>query len=343
MARPFVFGYAAWWVPLAETTRAMPHVDRLKFMEVRIDPEGQLPERHGWPQQWQPLRDAASVHGVPIDVVLTQFSAADFNALFGSPGRIQRLTQETLNLANDPAVAGIHLDVEMQATVDAKAAERYKAFVLDLAKKLKAKQPSRLLSVFLNHGAERQLYDAATLAVVDHVILQGYDTHWLNADVVGPVAPLRGPDVLTWEGIFKTARSLGLPPQRVLMGFPTYGYEWAVQPCAPRGKRVAPGETTTFERVNLPLSPQLRNSVVGRVLAHGAHYDAESGSAHYLIKGQDGSCVVGWFEDWWTLQRKLDWAMQEQLAGVAFFPLGYDRAELVALAARRFREPAAAP
>lgn len=342
-ARPFVFGYAVWWVPQAETIRAMPHVDRIKFIEVRIDAEGRLPERHGWPQQWQALRDAAATHGVPIDVALTQFSLADFNALFGDPNRIQRLTQEALKLADDPAVAGIHLDVEMVGTVNAKAALRYKAFVLDMAQKLKAKQPARLLGVFFNYGAERQIYDAATLAVADHVILQGYDAHWLNSEVAGPLAPLGGPDAVTWTGMLATARSLGLPPQRLLMGFPTYGHEWKVQPCSPRGLRKAPGETTSFASVSYPQAPQLRHSVVERVLAHGLQYDPETGSAHYRIDAPDGSCVVGWFEDWWTLHRKLDWMEQEKLAGLSFFPLGYDGADLVAQAARRFRAAGAAP
>lgn len=342
-ARPFVFGYAAWWVPQAETLRALPHVDRIKFIELRLDPEGRLADRHGWPTEWQELRRAASNLGVPIDLSLTQFAPADFDALFGSPERIARLTKEVVNLAGDPAVSGIHLDVEMVGAVNAKARQNYRAFVLDLSRRLKALQPSRLLSVFLNYAKEGHLYDAATLAVPDHVVVQGYDAHWVNSEVAGPVAPLHGPDMVTWESMLGLARSLGLPPQRLLMGFPTFGYEWQVKPCGPRGLRVAPGETTVFGRMVLPQAPQLRNSVVGRVLAHGVQYDEQSGSAYYRIDAPDGGCTVGWFEDWWTLQLKLDWVLREQLAGIAFFPLGYDDSDLVALTARRFRKLAVKP
>jgi spore germination protein YaaH len=336
-ARPFVFGYAAWWVPQAQTVQALPHVDRIKFIEIRLDPEGRLTERHGWPSEWQELRQAALSRGVPIDLSLTQFAPADFNALFGSPQRIARLTREVMLLAADAAVSGIHLDVEMVGAVDAQATLNYRAFVLDLSRRLKAMEPGRLLSVFLIYAKDRHVYDAATLAVVDHVVVQGYDAHWVNSEVAGPIAPLQGPDVVTWESMLRLARSLGVPSQRLLMGFPTFGYEWKVQPCHPRGTRIAPGETTVFGRVHLPKAPQLRNSVVGRVLAHGVQYDVPTGSAYYRVDAQDGSCVVGWFEDWWTLQRKLDWLEREQLAGIAFFPLGYDDTDLVALTARRFR------
>lgn len=40
-----------------------------------------------------------------------------------------------------------------------------------------------------------------------------------------------------------------------------------------------------------------------------------------------------------TLQAKLDWVRERQMAGVAFFPLGYDQAELVGWAAQQLRKP----
>lgn len=342
-ARPLVFGYALWWVPEAETIRALPHVDRLKFMELRLAPDGRISDRHGWPGQWTALRNAAGALGIPIDISLTMFSPEDFNALFGSPERVKRLQQEVLDLARADGVAGVHLDIEIFSTVQARATQRYRDFVVDLSRQLNEMKPQRLVSVFFNYGAEKYLYNAASLAGVGHVIVQGYDAHWLGSEVAGPLAPLQGPDVVTWEKMHATALSLGVSPQRMLMGFPTYGYEWSVKPCQPRGKRIAPGETTVFGRVHLPQAPNLRNSVVGRVLAHGANYEAQSGSAYYRVDAADGSCLVGWFEDWWTLQRKIDWVQREKLAGLAFFPLGYDESELVGFAARRFRALAQTP
>jgi GH18 family chitinase len=39
--------------------------------------------------------------------------------------------------------------------------------------------------------------------------------------------------------------------------------------------------------------------------------------------------MQGWFDDWWTLIRKTDYLVQEQLGGIAFFMLGYDEGQLV--------------
>jgi spore germination protein YaaH len=276
---------------------------------------------------------------------VTLFSPTDFNAIFTSPERTQRLMNELLTLAKGEGVAGLHLDVEVFTPVAPEATRQYRAFVGTLARELKAMTPTRLLSAFFNAGAEQHLYDAPSLSGIDHVIVQGYDAHWVDGDTAGPVAPLYGPDAVTWDKMLATVQSLGIYPQRVLMGFPTYGYEWRVKPCGPRGRRVAPGETTVFGRFDPVLSPKLRISIQDRVLAHAAQYDLGTGSAHYLFETKDGTCVVGWFEDWWTLQRKLDWVLKEQVAGIAFFPLGYDQGQLIVPAARRLRQsvPAVAP
>lgn len=337
-ARPYVFGYIAWWVDEAHAMRSLPDVDRLKFMEWRLGSDGRIVNMHGWPAEWSGLRARAAALGIPVDVTLTLFDVADFNALFGSPERVKRLQSELLQqLTDDPGIAGIHWDVEIFSPVNAQAQQRYRALVGEMAQQLKRMQPARSTSVFLNFNADRYLYDAASLVHADHIIVQGYDAHWLNSEVAGPVSPLSGPDTITWDKMLVSARQLGLSGPRLLMGFPTYGYEWQVGSCDPRGKRIAPGETTTFDRVDLLKAPGLKHSVVERVLAHGAHYDALTGSAYYQDSHPDGSCLTGWFEDWWTLQRKTDWIVREQLAGLAFFPLGYDGGELVGMAARRFR------
>lgn len=337
-ARPLVFGYFAWWVDQDETIRSLPDVDRLKFMEWRLGPDGRIAAKHGWPADWKHVRSHAATLGIPVDVTLTLFDVADFNALFGSPERVKRLQKELVQqLDSDPGIAGIHWDVEIFSVVNAQAQQRYKALVGELAAQLKRMQPARSTSVFLSYNADQYLYDAASLVHVDHIIVQGYDAHWVSSELAGPLAPLAGSDAVTWEKMLASARRLNVPASRLLMGFPAYGYEWTVKPCTPRGKRIAPGEITTFARLHMPNAPELRHNVVDRVLAHGVQYDATTGSAHYQFSNPDGSCQVGWFEDWWTLQRKTDWILKEKLAGMAFFPLGYDGGDLVGMTARRFR------
>ena len=66
-----------------------------------------------------------------------------------------------------------------------------------------------------------------------------------------------------------------------------------------------------------------------RVRQYGAVHDAASGSAYYQFRKPGGQFVEGWFEDWWTLDLKHYYLMQERLGGIAFFVLGYDNGQLI--------------
>jgi hypothetical protein len=83
------------------------------FMELRMGSDGQIGNPYGWPAQWGELRSAATSRGIPLDLVLTQFKVAHFNALFGSARRVRQLESDVLRLAADSVVSGIHLDVEI--------------------------------------------------------------------------------------------------------------------------------------------------------------------------------------------------------------------------------------
>jgi hypothetical protein len=39
--------------------------------------------------------------------------------------------------------------------------------------------------------------------------------------------------------------------------------------------------------------------------------------------------MEGWFEDWWALDRKIDFLIDKKLGGIAFFLIGYDGGQLV--------------
>lgn len=337
--RPLVFAYVAWWTPSLWPTQPLDLVDRLKFIEFTVGADGRVADRHGWPHQWAELRAAVSRQGVPLDMVFTVLDAAVFESVFGSPEAAQRLQSEVLAAAIEPGVSGIHLDVELLLPASDVAVARYRTWVAQTAERLGQLQPRRLLSVFLAYSTEPHLYDASTLALVDHVIVQGYDAHWVGGQRAGPVAPLRGPDAVSWERMADLAARLGVHPGKLLMGFPLFGYEWPVSSCDPRGFTTGRGETSTFAPTTEARMPQIRTNVRERVLAHGATHDPQTGSAYYLVPEGQGRCRVGWFEDWWTLQAKLDWVRERKMAGIAFFPLGYDQAELVTWAAGVLRKP----
>jgi spore germination protein len=240
-----VWGYVAWWLPDAWKTLPLQQFERLVYFQIEVARNGALDERHGWPEQWDALRQATRAQRVGLDLGISLLDPAVFDAVFASDTATGRLLVAALDLAALPGVSGLHLDVEVTPNlkIQADAVRRYKSFVVSLGQRLRQMNPPRQLSVFLPFGAMADIYDARTLKAVDRAVLQGYDAHYVNSEQAGPISPLKGQDFLTWEKMNAQADRLGLNRAQSVMSFPLYGYEWTVPSCTPRGRTVARGET----------------------------------------------------------------------------------------------------
>jgi hypothetical protein len=331
------WGYLAWWMPDAWRNLPLAQLDRLVFFELKANKSGQIDERKGWPEQWQPLRTALAKSPTRFELALTILDSPSFMALFQNPDAVKLLHNEALALAKGDGVHGLHLDFEIYEAIPPQQLQAARGFMVQLSQALKQLKPARQLSVFYPLGTETALYDATTLAATDHVVLQGYDAHWISAPTAGPVAPLRGPEAGSWERTLTQVLALGVPRNRILFSFPLYGYEWPMKPLPPTdplyGKPGAAtsgkGVTVTFAPVAPELLPDVQTNAMARVQQYGANHEPQSSSSWYRYQRPDGQAFEGWFEDWWSVARKTEFLQMEKLGGMAFFPLGYDQGELV--------------
>ena len=323
--------YSVWWLPDGWRKAPLKDIDRLLFFELKVNASGDITERNGWPENWVDLRLATKQKKTPLDLTLTLFDPATFSTLFNSTDAIQRLLDESVMLARHEDVAGLQLDFEIYTFIAPETLNRYRGFVRELSKRLKRLSPQRNLSVFFPIGGESALYDAASLRVVDHVVMQGYDAHWKGSKNAGPLSPLSGNEVVTWKKAVAQGVALGIPKNRILISFPFYGYEWEVKSSIPRSETVGTGVITSFAPLPDAILPDIQFNVVERVKRYGATHDIVSGSSYYQFKRRNGEFVEGWFEDTQGLKRKADYLEVEKLGGIAFFPLGYDDGKLLDL------------
>ena len=335
-----IWGYHAWWMADDWKTQNQQSLDRLVFFQLEVASSGVLDQRHGWPGQWTDWHAQLVQRGQQLELGVTLSDPQVFGAVFESAAATRHLLNELSGLAAAEGIAGLHLDVEVQARqISRKSIVGFRQFVLALEARLRQLEPRRQLSIFLPSGSYAEIYDAATLARIDWVVLQGYDAHFLDSPQAGPVAPLAGADTVTWEKMLQLADRLKVPRGRLIMGFPLYGYEWTVPSCQPRGPHQGVGGLTSLLPLNGVQIPNLRASIQSQVARHGAQVEPLSGSLYYLFNNGAGGCTVGWFEDSWSLRIKADWLTRNGFAGLAFFPLGYDKGVLVNILRDHWRRP----
>ena len=140
---------------------------------------------------------------------------------------------------------------------------------------------------------------------------------------------MNGNEAVTWKKAVALSQTLGVPKERLMLGFPLYGYEWPVKGAKKRNATTGEGLFTTFASIPVELFPDVQFNVQDQVKRYGASHDPESGSSYYQYKKSNGQFIEGWFEDWWSLRQKSEYLVNERLGGIAFFLLGYDDGQLV--------------
>lgn len=319
------YGYHPYWMGDAWQDAPLGALDGVFFFEIEVEGDGSLRTSHGWPVRWQALIDSARATGTVLAPTFTLFTSARFDSVFTSPEAVRRLQANVLGVATNPAASGVHLDFEMFAAVDPGAREAYTRMVEAIAVALESRRPDAHLSVFLPPFDTPDAFDEARLAAaVDHVVVQGYDFHYRGSETSGPVAPIRGWGGRNWEAVARRYDLLGVPMSKILMAVPLYGYEWPTETAEPRSPTRGRGNTVSLGRVDSDLVPALGGSALARAAQYGLRRDVQSGSAWYAYERVDG-WYQGWFEDEESLSAKLDFVRLRGMAGVAFFPLGYDQ------------------
>lgn len=320
--RFFVAGYHTYWTGSAWTDYPFDALDRLYFFEVEAGPDGALASRHGWPDEWLALLERARDEGVDIVPTLSMHGAESFSALFGSPDAVARLVDEALGLLEvTPGLGGLHLDFEVFSPVEQNVRDGYVQFVARLGRRMNDLDPAYTLSAFVLAFDDDDVYAERALAeLVDYLVVQGYDYHSAGEPNAGPVAPLAGWGRLNWTYVVDRFLSFGVPPRKIVMAVPLYGYQWPTDTDQPGG--TTRGQATEIVLAPPPdVMPELARAPQLAEI-HGLRRDPASGAPYYVFRDQSG-WHQGWFEDSESLRAKYRFVRERGLGGVAVFPLAY--------------------
>ena len=204
---------------------------------------------------------------------------------------------------------GINLDFE---SLKSKVGDGFIEFVRELS--LKCANNDLVLSVdnYTPSSYTNNLYQRAEQArFADYVILMAYDEHYDGSDE-GSVASLS----FVKDGVEQTLKDV--PAEQLILGIPFYTRVWALT----QDETAENGYTLSSEAVGM-------SEVDSRLATNGVDTKWLDDCGQYYAEYQkDGVTYKIWIEDQNSIEEKLKVYQENNLAGVSFWKLGFEKSSI---------------
>ncbi len=325
-----VMGFLPYWT-MAEASQAAVLTD-IAYFSVTIDGSGSLVERSNGEvdmglyrlqgelfEQWA---TRAEEQGQALQITVTLLNNDDIAQFLASDAAQEKAIFTLTQLMASYPFEGLVMDLEYTGRVTDSMRAEYADFIGELNTALKDLDPGIELSVaiFGSAASKYQIWDVEKIGQnSDYIVVMSYDYHVRSSTTVGPVAPIFGKGTGRWQDdVVSNMRDILLvvPPEKVLLGIPFYGYEWTATSDTP-GATTFPksGATATYKRVvELLNDPTLRAQ---------ERWDDDALSP-YIVYEDGGQTQFIYYENSRSFSYKLDFVNQVGLGGIAVWALGYE-------------------
>lgn len=300
-----VSGYAYPFINRWVLEQTLPFLSELPVFSYGFTYEGELIPPQ-WDDQWM-IKLALESGTQPI-LTLTpfgpdgQFNNMLISSVVNNQEYSQRLIQNLLMLMGEKGYQGVDIDFEFIFSEDRDA---FTAFVGQVADSMRANGYHTSVALAPKTSADQQglLYEGkdypAIGAVADHVLLMTYEWGYTYGPPMA-VAPINQVRRVVSYAVTE------IPPEKIDLGIPNYGYDWKL-----------PFERGVTKAVTLGNVEAVRLAV-----ERGAeiYFDGLAMSPFFNYTDQaDGSLHEVWFEDVRSLQAKFDLIKEYGLRGCGYW------------------------
>jgi spore germination protein YaaH len=327
-----VYGFLPYW-NLSKIT-IQPEITHLAYFSLTIGPDGFIvTSQEDYLEPGYNKLDSEELSNIAnfvtqnqgkVDLVLSQFDNEDIEHLISNQTAQQNLLLSLDSLILSMPISGINLDIEYTGEVDQKTRDNFTQLIITVRQHLQSKFKHIKLSIDMYASAANRplIWDIEKIApYVDYIIVMAYDYHRASSSQAGPVAPLFGSKKY-WEYDINThikAFSKMVPKEKILLGIPFYGYEWQTDSREPQANSYPKtGATASYKRVE-----ELLERSKTEDLKLEEHWD-ETALSPYLVYEEDDEIYMIYYENKKSINYKIDYVKQLDLAGVAIWALGYE-------------------
>ena len=302
-----VIGYLPYWEYEKYTDIDYELITQINYFSIELDQYGNIENDHNWPNLY--LVEYAQARGVKVKLCATLFGYDNLTTLLSSQQNRQNAWINLANLVVMQNADGIDINFELLPQ-DQK--ENLVIFMEGLSATLNMVIDNPILTMATPAIDWNDAWDYNQLAsIVDGLFIMGYNYFYSGSTSAGPVSPLGGYlydiDFTINDYLSKTNNQ----NDKLILGLPYYGYNWPVLNEQINSFTIDLGQPVTYEQ-----SLDLSN-------VYGQNFDYES-NAQWLSYQNSSSWMQCWYDDSLSLSHKYQFALDNELAGIGIWALGYD-------------------
>lgn len=255
------------------------------------------------------LREVATAHQVAPMMAITNISEGGFSSelihhVLNDDEAFHVLISTVANTMQERGFIALNIDFEYIPPEDK---EMYNQFLREITEHLHqfGYLVSSAVAPKISADQEGKLYEAHDYKVhgevLDFVIIMTYEWGWTG----GPpraVAPLNEVTKVINYAITE------IPPNKIMLGMPLYGYEWTL----PYEAGVSRAKTLSTEAA-ISLAREKKAAI---------EYDQTAQSPHFSFYDENKKQHIVWFEDARSFQAKFNLVKQYGLRGLSYWKLG---------------------
>jgi spore germination protein YaaH len=263
-------------------------------------------------------------------IVITAMQPEIIENILNSPENKRTAVGSIMSVYKDYGFDDINIDFEYVNGGSQALRESFVAFITDLRFAcVSYKSHCQIdIDIFASAAENPRLWDLERLEpVTDKFIVMAYDYYRKSSTQAGPIAPIKGKcnstfsdekdcldkDILTHI----TQISKLVPPGKIILGVPFYGYEWQTASTNFLANTYpGTGALATYQRIQT----LFQNPNISSISAQWS----DSTLSPYLSYSEDGNIYQIYFENAQSLEQKVKLIKSADFGGIAIWALGYE-------------------